>query len=312
MSEKKGGFASDWAIILLALLIASISVFLIVFSGIMYNRWLNKEVPQQYKSQNTYESTRDLSGINYDMLSPEELKASDGDTVFVIHSEDELNAYINNSSNVGTVIQMNAWVFSTKDEIEQDNEMWLNWLSDDLKTVGTHVYITGTKPSGIGLDVGNMIQYTGEFTGEWKEYHSDLFGTTSKHPIFNTINVSMIGDNNSSAEDNETTDPYSAVITTADDYREYASEPGNVGAAVAIKGTVTEAAEYLEIDDILYSICVEYGTDNQQMFLAMKNDENYDIKVGDVVVFTGELTGAVNQNMPSMRVFKTINITVVD
>ena len=46
--------------------------------------------------------------------------------------------------------------------------------------------------------------------------------------------------------------------------------------------------------------------------LEDKMAEKYNVKVGDTVVFTGELTDAYDERLPSMRMFRTINITVVD
>ena len=142
--KKQNSFASDWAIIILALLVASISVFLIIFSGIMYNRWLNKEVPQYTKKTTGSIDVTAISDYS-DMGEPplnEDIEEANDSSLEIYSNEENVQDEGPARTSIGSHPNANELVDLSDGKIpsswpgisaynEEDARYFLQWMNDN-------------------------------------------------------------------------------------------------------------------------------------------------------------------------------------
>ena len=248
MAENNSrNIVSDGAIILFALLIASISVFLIVFSGIMYYRWLNKEVPAYSKRE---------SSINIDSgLLPDTentghsvekgIQSQETNNRFIL-SNDEFVSFTGDDINIGQTIQTYAWIENNREEIIEKNELQLTWGSDDPEDYDFNAAsFVGTVPQGVEIHALDYVLYTGKYMGK-KEYEEEsltdwLTGNSPdivERPYFETVDIEIIKSSSFWGDSNEAKgiEKYENIaIKTAEEYSEFENNPDYDGVSAVFK-----------------------------------------------------------------------------
>ena len=290
---------SNGVVIIASVVLAGIILALILLGGELYVKQIDKNNPitkaESSRAQTENSSSASISDATskkntniYSIDQSQKISESDvkdNNDVYEITSEEDYNSFVNNPINKGKIIRINAEVYSTKNEIEQDNEIWFN-----TEWAFTDIFIGSNIPSA-NLNLGDMVIYTGEFTGEYEESTSSLTGKAFKNPIFSTIEIGVNGKVYSVKDNN---DVY--VISSEEEYELFVNDTNNKGKTMQMKVMVMMSKDEIEQDNEISFSTI--GTNGYDFIGTVLPD--IDVDLGDMVVYTGEFTGEFNEVTSSL------------
>ena len=283
-SSKKSKPKTSVILIVIAILVFVPAAYFLIKDFGPQNKKADKDI---YNEKDTY-SNREVEQPAQSTGSELNLskEATDFNDVVYLNNGQEILDFISDENNIGRVAQFEAELLMVWEDEQSYNLAYYGNSQNGLITC------EGLVPN-VNLDDADYVIFKGKFAGNTNDMQ--IAGEWYKGSTFKTLDikeatllhneVSQSEDNNEEQYEQQKPSIYDSFsgIKTVEFYNEVVSHSGNVGAGFNILGTV------IAIDDEGYFIALEYGSPNQCILYGYGLEEDKDVKVGDVVVFSGNL-----------------------